>query len=156
MATIDFPSYLPAGTISRDQYEFQHTSPFARTTMATGRARQRRTFQYVPSSVPITWRFTEPQAQLFEAWFKYDITDGADWFNANLKTPIGNIAPYECRFSDMYSGPSLDNSDYWIFTASLEIRERPVLSETDYLYGQQFLLQSDIIDIALNSKWPSA
>jgi len=154
MATVDFPSSLPAATISRNGYDINHVSPFARTTMRTGRARQRRTFQSVPSNVNLQFRFNEPQAQIFEGWFAYDITDGADWFNIDLKTPVGNIAPYECRFTEMYSGPRLDNSDYWNYTAQVEIRERPILSKDWYEFGQEFILGASIIDIAINQEWP--
>lgn len=152
MAAIDFPSYLPVP--SRSGYDINHVSPFERTEMRTGRARQRRTFQFVPSIVQVEWFFSEPEAQLFEGFFKYDITDGADWFNIDLKTPVGNIAPYECRFTGMYSGPTLGNSDRWTYTAELEIRERPVLEQEWYQYGQEFILGSSIIDIAINSLWP--
>jgi len=96
------------------------------------------------------------EAQVFEAWFVYDITDGADWFNIDLKTPVGTLAPYECRFMEMYQGPELFGLDMWRFTAEVEIRERPILSKLWYQYGQEFLLGSSIIDIALNEKWPEA
>lgn len=154
MATKDYPSYLPKPL--RDNYDIEHTSPFARTTMSTGRARQRRTFTSVPSAVTLSWYMKEPEAQLFEAWFKYEITDGSDWFNIDLKTPVGNFAPYECRFMEMYEGPTINNANDWRFSAQLEIRERPVLTQNDWLYGQEFIQGASIIDIAINSKWPEA
>ena len=154
MADKDYPSALP--TPARQGYALQHTSPFARTSMVTGRARQRRTFKSVPSSVPLTWTMRNEEAQIFEGWFSYDINDGADWFNINLKTPVGTLAPYECKFIGMYRGPELFGLDMWQFTAQVEIRERPILDKDFYLYGQEFILGSSIIDIALNSKWPDA
>lgn len=154
MADIDYPSTLP--TPARSGYGLQHVSPFARTTMATGRARQRRTFQSVPSAVTLTWTMRNEEAQVFEGWFAYDITDGADWFNIDLKAPVGTLAPYECRFMEMYQGPELFGLDMWRFTAEVEIRERPILDQTWYQFGQEFILGSSIIDVALNSKWPLA
>lgn len=154
MATKDYPSYLPKPL--RDNYDIQHVSPFARTTMATGRARQRRTFTSVPSAVTVNWYMDGAKAQLFEAWFKYEITDGAEWFNIDLKTPVGNFAPYECRFMEMYNGPTIDDANNWRFSAQLEIRERPVLTQEWWLYGQEFIQGASIIDVALNSKWPEA
>lgn len=154
MATIDFPDYLPRP--GRVNYDINHVSPFERTEMRTGRARQRRTFQSVPSLVQVEWYLSNPEAQLFEGFFKWDITDGADWFNIDLKTPIGNIAPYECRFTDMYRGPRLDGADRWTYTAELEIRERPVLDEDTYRFGAEFILGASIIDKALNSLWPES
>jgi hypothetical protein len=154
MATIDYPSYLPSPV--RDNYDINHVSPFARTSMSTGRARQRRVFTYVPSIVTITWYMNDIEASLFEGWFKYGITDGAEWFNIDLKTPVGNFAPYECRFTEMYDGPTIDDARNWRFTAQLEIRERPVITEEWYIYGQEFILGSNIIDVALNKHWPAA
>jgi hypothetical protein len=154
MATIDYPAELPSP--ARSGYALQHVSPFARTPMQTGRARQRRTFQSVPSSVTLTWTLRNEEAQIFEAWFAYDITDGADWFNIDLKTPVGTLAPYECRFMEMYQGPELFGLDMWRYTAEVEIRERPILSQDWYIYGKEFILGSSIVDVALNKKWPEA
>jgi len=154
MATVDYPTYLPKPV--RDNYNIEHVSPFARTPMVTGRARQRRTFQSTPSVITVNWYMTDTLAQLFEAWFKYEITDGADWFNNDLKTPAGSFAPYECRFTEMYSGPTIDDARNWTIGARLELRERPVLSQEYWLYGQDFVLNAGIIDTALNSLWPTA
>lgn len=154
MATKDYPSYLPKPI--RDNYNISHVSPFARTPMVTGRARQRRTFQSVPSVVTLNWYMQDISAQLFEAWFKHEITDGADWFNIDLKTPTGHFASYECRFVDMYDGPTIDDARNWRFSAQLEMRERPVLSKEWWLYGQEFIQGQSIIDVALNRNWPEA
>lgn len=154
MAEKDYPSYLPKPL--RNDYGIQHVSPFARTEMTTGRARQRRTFTTVPSVVSVNWYMDGAKAQLFEAWFRYEITDGAEWFNIDLKTPVGDFAPYECRFVEMYDGPSIDSANNWRFSAQLEIRERPILDQQWWTYGQEFVAGSSIIDIALNSKWPEA
>lgn len=152
MATVDYPAQLPAPL--RSNYGFEHVSPFARTEMRTGRARQRRTFQFTPSMGNFELHLTNAEAQIFEAWFKYQITDGADWFNIDLKTPIGNMAPYECRFSEMYQGPTLSALSDWRFTFMLELRERAILPEEWLTFGTEFILGSDIIDIAINREWP--
>lgn len=152
MATVDFPPELPRP--SRDGYALQHVSPFARTEMQTGRARQRRTFTSVPSMVPLSWLLTNVHAQIFEAWFRYDITDGTDWFNIVLTSPAGKLTPYECRFTEMYRGPELVGVDRWRYRAEVEIRERPVIARDWYLYGREFVLGSSIIDVAINQEWP--
>lgn len=153
MATVDYPDGLP--TPARAGYAIQHTSPFMRTEMTTGRARQRRTFTSVPSTAQLSWLLTNAQAQVFEAWFRDSITDGADWFNITLTTPVGKLAPYECRFAAMYDGPALVGLDHWRFTAEVEMRERPVLPRG---WGDfpEFIMGSDIIDQALNREWPEA
>tara|TARA_R100000781_G_scaffold110309_2_gene75677 strand:+ start:4049 stop:4513 length:465 start_codon:yes stop_codon:yes gene_type:complete len=152
MANIDYPAELP--TPQRSGYAIQHASPFMRTEMSTGRARQRRAFTSVPSSVELQWLLTNAQAQIFEAWFAYDITDGADWFNLALTTPVGRLEFYECRFAAMYDGPALVGLDYWRYTAKVEIRKRPILPKDWYLIGREFVLGADIIDQAINREWP--
>lgn len=151
--TIDFPSQLP--TPQRANYGLRPVATFARTTMASGRAKQRQIFTSVPSLVPVTWLFTEPQAQIFEAWFKYEISDGVDWFNSKLKSPIG-LKDYECRFAEMYRGPELVGLNHWRYTARLEIVERPTITENWYLYGLDYVNNSSIFDVAMNQKWPAA
>ena len=154
MATVDYPTGLPVP--NRDSYAFQAVSPFRRTEMTTGRARQRRTFTSVPTVVSLSFVFSTLEARVFEGWFAYQITDGADWFNIDLLTPTGNMQSYECRFTEMYAGPELFGVKHWKFTAPVELRERPILSPSYGAYGAEFVLRSDIIDIALNSFWPAA
>ena len=154
MAIVDYPAGLPLP--ARSGYALKHTSPFARTEMSTGRARQRRTFTSVPSMVELSWLMSNAQAQVFEGWFAHDITDGADWFNIVLTTPVGRLVPYECRFTEMYDGPALVGLASWRYTATVEMRERPILPRNWYLYGQQFILGDSIIDKAINREWPEA
>lgn len=151
MTDIDFPSGLP--TPLRQGYGLNHVSPFARTQMASGRSRSRRTFTSVPSNVPVSWLFTEAETQAFEAWFRDVINDGTDRFNCKIKSPLG-IKPYECEFNEMYE-IALVGLNYWRVTAELQITERPILPPG---WGQfpDLILGSSIIDVALNREWPEA
>lgn len=147
----EYPDYLPCPL--RRNYGIQHVDPMVRTEMSTGRARQRRAFQYVPCIVTIEWNMSPENAMLFEAWFKYDITDGAEWFLCPLKTPLG-YRQYECRFTGIYDGPTYDAASRWNFSAEVELRERQILSEEWYRYGQEFISGMSIIDLALNREYP--
>jgi len=150
---IDYPSDLPWPV--RDGYDTNHVSPFTRTNMESGRARQRRKFSSVPSVVNVTWIFNgDNQAAAFELWFQQNIHDGADWFNCPLKTPVGE-KQYVCRFTDMYRGPTLVGLCAWRVTATLEVWERPLLPP-DWAILPDYILHADIFDIALNKKWPEA
>lgn len=151
--TINFPSYLPLPL--REGYQLNHVSPFARTEMANGRARQRRTFTSVPSIVPVSFLLNDSQAQIFQAWFKYEINDGTDWFNCKLKSDLG-IRDYECRFTGMYQGPALVGRSHWRFTAEFEVFERPVIDKDWYQYGVNYVSDASIIDAAINIEWPAA
>lgn len=149
MAAIDYPAELPVPL--RSGYGLQHASPMMRTEMQTGRARQRRTYTSVPTMVSASWLLTETQAQLFEAFFRYTISDGTEWFNATLITPMG-FKPYECRFAEMYSGPELVGVRHWRITGNLEIRDRQTIDEIWVAYPE-WVINSNLLDLAI-SKLP--
>ena len=152
MPLVSWPEQLPLP--EQSGYAIQHVSPLQRTTMVSGRARQRRVYTSVPSNVSVQWFLTEQQARLFETWFRYAITDGADWFLLPLKTPMftGN---YECRFTGIYEGPVLIAYDKWTVSATIEIKERQTLN-AGFAYVPQYVIDSSIIDVAVNQLWPAA
>ena len=145
-----WPEQLPMP--EQSGYAIQHVSPLQRTEMVSGRARQRRVYTSVPSMVAVQWFLSDVEAQLFEVWFRYSITDGADWFLCPLKTPVG-IKHHEARFNGMYEGPTLTAFKRWTASATMEIRERQTLT-SDELYDIQGIIDSEIFDRALNDKWP--
>ncbi|WP_138436509.1 hypothetical protein [Marinobacter shengliensis] len=154
MATnIDFPKMLP--TPQRSGYGLKSAPTFARTTMASGRAKQRPVNKVVPAMVPVTLILTEEQAQIFEGWFNYEINYGTAWFNCRLDSAMG-LRPYECRFTEMYEGPERLGVRHWRYKAQFEIVERPVVSEEDYLYGLPDIQYTSIFDITMNQQWPEA
>ena len=152
MPLVSWPTQLPLP--EQSGYAIQHVSPTQRTTMVTGRARQRRVYTSVPSNVAVQWFLTEEQAQLFEAFFRYSITDGADWFLLPLKTPMFT-GDYECRFTGIYEGPVLIAYDKWTVSATIEIKERKTLDSL-WLQTPQYVIDKSIIDIAVNQLWPAA
>lgn len=147
----DYPAGLPRP--QQNGYALQHVSPLMRTQMASGRARQRRIFTSVPTMVSCSWLLTKPQAQAFEAWFRGGITDGAEWFDVEIESPIG-LRPYTARFTGMYNGPVLTGGRYWEISAELELRDRAVLAPEWGIYGLDLILGQDIIDFAINREWP--
>lgn len=148
---IDYPIELPWPV--RDGYGIQHSRPFIRTEMNSGRERQRRKFSSVPSKVSVSWVFHgDMHAALFEAWFRDRLNDGVEWFNMPLKTPMGE-QHYVCRFTEMYEGPNLIGLCAWSINAQLEIWERPLMPKGWGLLPK-FLLGSAIFDIAMNKIWP--
>lgn len=151
-ASIDYPAGLPVPL--RSGYGLDHVSPLMRTELESGRARQRRRYTSVPSIAAVSWLMNQAQAQAFEAWFRWILQDGAEWFNARLRTPLG-LQAYECRFVEMYSGPELVGVDRWRFAAELEIRERQTLT-ADYSLVPDLVRYQSIIDKALNREWPAA
>ena len=94
------------------------------------------------------------QAQFFEAWFKEVLVDGSQWFECPLKSPVG-LTDYTVRFTNMYSGPTLVGVSMWRFTASLELRERPLI-QPGWAQFPDLWFNMNIIDMALNREWPEA
>ena len=152
MSLVPWPTQLPLP--EQSGYAIQHVSPLQRTTMVSGRARQRRIYTSVPSNIAVQWFLTEQQAQLFETFFRYAITDGADWFLLPLKTPMFT-GDYECRFTGIYEGPTLTAFNKWTVSATIEIKERQTL-DSSWVYTPQYVIDSSIIDIAVNQLWPAA
>lgn len=151
-----YPSQLPLPTQSG--YALQHVSPFIRTDMQSGRARQRRAFTSVPSSVSVSWFFTsDVECQLFEGWFRDNLgaMDGGSWFDMPLQTPIGTHN-YDCRFVDMYQGPTLVAFNKWQISATLEIRERPIVQDGEATIMPGDIIFADIFDQTMNEWWPAA
>ncbi|SDI77745.1 hypothetical protein SAMN05216588_12463 [Pseudomonas flavescens] len=154
----DLPQYphhlLPMP--QQEGYAFTPVSPLLRTSMQSGRARQRRNYRSTPTEVPITWLFvSDAQAQLFEAWFQDALADGALWFEMQLKTPAG-IQSYRCRFIEIYDGPALIGGRYWRFTSTLELRERPVIQGGWGLDYPEALRYMNFIDLTINREWPQS
>ena len=152
-ATADWPDSLPC--ILRDGHSTQHGTPFIRTQLDSGRARQRRAFMSVPSVKQVQWIFTASECAIFEAWFRDSINDGADWFNMTMRTPLGINTPTVCRFTKMYEGPDIEAADSWRVTAELELWERPLLPG-GWIQYPEWVQYANIFDIAMNQKWPSA
>ena len=123
--------------------------------MASGRAKQRPMNKTVPTMVPVTFVLTEEQAQIFEAWFTYEINYGTAWFNCRLDSPMG-LRPYECRFTEMYEGPTRLGLRHWRYDAEFELIERPIISEDWYNFGLGYIADAAILDTAINIEWPAA
>jgi len=151
--TKSWPAGLPC--VLREGHSTQHGSPLVRTSMASGRARQRRAFTSVPSVKKVSWIFSGPQCLAFEAWFRDTISDGAEWFNMDLRTPLGISTPLVCRFTDMYEGPDIEAVDSWRVSAVLEVWTRPII-DGDWGLLPDFLLGVDIFDVAMNREWPAS
>ena len=149
---IEYPSQLPLPL--REGYGLRHVDPMVRTQLASGRARQRRRFTSVPSVVSVSWVMSQPEAQLFEAWYRDAISDGAAWFQCPLKTPLG-IQHYDARFTGIYRGPNLVGLCHWRFTAELELFERPLLPPGEAQFPDEIIYGS-LFDRTMNRHWPEA
>jgi len=95
---------------------------------------------------------TDNHAAAFEAWFRDSLKDGAEWFNVERRTPLGMVK-LVCRFTNMYSGPTLIGRSSWHFSCPLEVWERPLMPP-DWGEFPWFLIDASIFDVAMNREWP--
>ena len=153
MSDIIYPDkYLPDPLI--DGYGFKSENNLLRTEMVTGLARQRRKYKSVPNKVPIKWLFDDDQASFFMSWYRDILCDGSAWFMMKLKTPQG-IGFFKCRFTAKYDGPTLIGGKYWQCSASMELREMPMMPDGWSGYPEWFFNRS-LLDIAINRDWPKS
>lgn len=141
----------------RDGYKLQPAAMSMRTNLASGRQRVRRTFRTVPVTVTIQWVMDDEQLRIFENWFVSDdgAAGGSGWFTIKLRTAQG-MSTQVCRFSDVYDGPSLDQTVcMWDMKATLEMANQPTYPD-GYWEHPEFIQAASIIDVALNQEWPDA
>lgn len=148
---IKYPKQLPYPL--REGYGFNSVSPLKSTAMQTGRTRYRRKYSSVPTDVKVTWNMSEKEAQYFEAWFEDVLISGSEWFEVELRTPQG-LLPYKAHFKDIYDGPELFGVDRHVFSATLQLWERPILTGGWAIYAPEYILCMDILDLAINVEWP--
>ncbi|KEY88677.1 hypothetical protein MBA34_07005 [Pseudomonas capeferrum] len=144
-----------------DGYGFKPVSPIVRTTMASGRAMQRRRFGSVPTILRVSWILSTEEAKLFEGWCKWEI-GWADWFLCPIRTPLG-LRPTRSRFTDIYEGPEFASDDLWRYTASLELFELPIVDEAAFaelLLGMPLPVMNAALTAELmrwyTKSWPGA
>jgi hypothetical protein len=149
-----FPDWLPRPL--QDGYGFEPVSPLISTNMQGGGTIQRRRYRSTPTNGTLTWGYlNDKEANFLMAWVQDVIKDGQLWFEIDLKTPEGDFA-YACQLRDMYQGPTLMDAVFWGFSVPVRLKRRPVISGGWALYYPEALRYPDIIDIALNQKWPAA
>lgn len=126
--TISFPSTLPAPLI--DGYGFDPESPLVKTDMDAGPARVRRRFTSRPTQYKAAWIFTQQELATFEAWFDLNAMSGAAWFSTpawNGKGQVTVTARIPSGTFAVTKRPGL----MWGVSASLEIRDRPIMTATE-------------------------
>lgn len=124
---ISYPENLPQPQLKA--LTFKQQSNLLRTIMDSGRARVRRRFQSVPTSMTATWRCKNSDAAAFEGFITHALHDGSAWFTMSIITPLG-MAEHEVRF---ITSPLEDykplSAIWWQYKAQIEIKRRQVISE---------------------------
>lgn len=121
-----WPSTLPKPLAA--SYALEPESRMARTDMEAGPARQRRRFTSGPTRVPVEWSFSQQQMAIFEAWWRYQVRDGADWFDVKMLNGKG-VSTVEARFVEPYRARRA--LPRWVVSGVLELRSLPTLTEAE-------------------------
>jgi hypothetical protein len=109
--------------------------------MESGAARARRRFTQTPAKVSVRWNLRPLTYAIFEAWFKHEAREGAEWFDIELLGGIG-MATHQARFTKAYQA-KLVRKNQWEVTGELEIRNRPTLTQG----ALGILLDSELEDL---------
>jgi pyoverdine/dityrosine biosynthesis protein Dit1 len=126
----DYPGILPLNLAPGMTVE--PDDPVARTTWDQGPSRSRNLFTCAPTMVSVTWRYSRLQHEIFEAWHRYKIHNGADWFGVWLVLASGSGKVfYQAKFKKMWKSKTVNDSCVmWDVSAVLEISDRIFMSET--------------------------
>ena len=122
-----FPSILPnctnalSGTID----------PRLRVTeMDDGYVRQEQRFTGAFGKRAVSWMFSGSEYEIFQAWVRYKISNGADWFLIDL--PNGaSLETTKARFEKGQYKESQVPVLYWRVNATLEFEVTPTLTEDE-------------------------
>lgn len=123
---VKYPKDLKLPLVS--SHRLSQNSNLLRTDMASGRARQRKRFQSVPTTMGATWKLNKYQAQILEGFVTHGINDAVNWFLMPVRTPQGLIE-HEVRFIKSPLESCTYNGGFWNYSANIEIKQRQVVSE---------------------------
>ena len=123
---VKYPKDLKLPLVS--SHRLSQNSNLLRTDMASGRARQRKRFQSVPTTMGATWKLNKHQAQILEGFVTHGVNDAVNWFLMPVRTPQGLIE-HEVRFKQSPLESASFNGGFWNYSANIEIKKRQVVSE---------------------------
>lgn len=136
-------SVLPNPTTDFSQ---DNQASVTRTTMQSGRVRQRRWSTSDRRDMPVNWQLNDDDFELFQSFHKYKLNGGNDWFTIQL--PVGGgFKTCTVRFKECAFKASYRTSMNWDVSATLEIQDIPILAEADY----DILVGVGGIDVVENS-----
>lgn len=120
-----FPSKLPKCT---NDYSADVLPTMRRTEMDDGSIRQESRFTSVLGTSAFSWVFNGEEFEIFQAWVKYKISNGADWFLISLPNGTGFVTT-KVRFKDGKYTVKHQPVMHWKVSASFEYVVATALSE---------------------------
>jgi len=124
---VTYPKTLPLP--QKDGYGINQKGGIIKTQMTSGLARHRMISANPPTEIPVKWRFTRADFGIFEAWYLYEAKTSVAWFDIELLSGLGLVL-HKARFTDDgYKSTLNSQSNMFEVSATLEVLNRPTLSE---------------------------
>jgi len=147
----EYPKTLPIPLLA--EYQISDVDPIQRTSLDSGRTRQRRRFRNVPTKLAIQHVFNDLQFELFVGWWVNIIFDGALEYSAKIRTSTG-FGERVIRATSMYTAARLGGGN-WRVSYSAEVSFRDVIDlertlELIYFDGAPLQDAADAADAALD------
>jgi hypothetical protein len=126
-----YPDMLPGFQL--DNFGYEDTDNTLRTEMEGGPDRVRLRTTQTDTLFTVSAKMSYHQLETFEAWFRYKINKGIDWFEIPLAVGMG-LETQTARFVGKFK-PKAYSPRGWIISATLEVEQRPTLNleELDYV-----------------------
>ncbi len=144
---IEFPSDLPCASV---EYSLRVRHNIRRTTLQSGRIRQRRTSRGTHRTANVKWVMNDGQFLLFETWLDSMLNGGAEWFLMKLKSG-GGIELHECRLIEGAYQAEYIAPGYFSVIATLDIC--PTIRPPSDISLMFDYFGNDIFDLAINKEW---
>lgn len=149
---IKFPALLPAPS---QEFSIQQAPNSSRTSMQSGRIRQRRTSASQAYQASIRWVFTDEEFEVFKGFLEYEAAGGSAWFDTPLLTG-GSVNPHRIRLIDGAYSVEYQSWFGWAVSATVDL-ERLYLPEPTVYYWLQMADRLEIknkLEYAVNKILP--
>lgn len=127
MAT-PYPSNLP--TFLRASKSRSQPAAFSMAEPRRGFAYAQATGTDTPVFWALTFRFTQPQAVLFQLWFRNTLQRGLLEFDIPIRTEFGNVV-HTCRFLPDGLLNTTEDGPHFTYTAQIMARAQVIPDEYD-------------------------
>ena len=146
----DWPHQLPSP--NQSSFEIKPKGSFKRTEMTSGVSRHRRISRNPPTQIRMSWDMSKSEFSLFEAFFVYELKEGADWFIMLYCSGVGYVKG-KFRFInplDPYTARAITSESFQV-SAVLELEHKAILSRSDFALKANITQSNTHIPIWLNA-----
>lgn len=151
---------LTIRTILRANKARQQPAAFRTSEPRRGYAYSQATGTDTPVIWDVAFRFTAPEALVFQLWFEEIINRGVDEFTLPIRTEFGTLT-HTCRFLDDSLLPTTEAGETFGYTAKIMARAK--LIPDGYRDAADLIVTlpawtdwAELLDITINAEMPGA